>query len=485
MGSVLVFVPQIVLLFILIALLEGTGYLARAAFLMDRVMARAGLEGLRFCGAAVLGGARASPGIMATRSLPSAKDRLATMMGAPLMTCSARLPVYILLISRLLSADQRVASFSARGVVMFVLYLLGAVAAMTVAAVFQRLTSRGVPLLPFYMEMPPYQIPRLRTVTAEVWTAASAFLRKVVVIILATTVLLWVLLNLPLRDDAEIAAEAWTPPTAPRCPRTSWTTRTAPRSAAPSNRSSSRWASTGGSTSHPVLAGGAGGVPWPPSARRRRAPPHDPASSLRTMRVESGPSAGRLLFDAPTIAALLVFFMFALQCMSTVGVLRRETGAWKWPVMAFMYMFVLGLGPWVGGADRRGGAVFSTRDAETGARRAPRGPLGGGHRRSSSRTGGECAGPSGRVVRRGNPDRRAGRAHRRVAVAARRIVLASRGSGAIQTALRAASAEPSAWVIHPAPGEVLERVGLEDLLDGSLGDFVRSHGGSVVARTKR
>lgn len=340
-GSVLVFVPQIVLLFILIALLEGTGYLARAAFLMDRVMARAGLEGRAFV-ALLSSVACAIPGIMATRSLPSAKDRLATMMGAPLMTCSARLPVYILLISMLLSADARVGPFSARGVVMFVLYLLGAVAAMTVAAVFKRLTSRGVPLLPFYMEMPPYQIPRLRTVAAEVWTAASAFLRKVTSIILTTTVVLWVLLNLPLRHDAELAAAG---------------VDTGDQAAVSAYVLDHSYAASVGRGLEPVFE--PLGFDWRinigilSSLAARETfvatigqvaaaqTPDDPASALRTMRVEDGPSAGRVLFDPPTIAALLVFFMFALQCMSTVGVLRRETGSWKWPAIAWAYMFVL------------------------------------------------------------------------------------------------------------------------------------------------
>ncbi len=340
-GSVLVFVPQIVLLFILIALLEGTGYLARAAFLMDRVMARAGLEGRAFV-ALLSSVACAIPGIMATRSLPSAKDRLATMMGAPLMTCSARLPVYILLVSMLLGADARVGPFSARGVVMFALYLMGALSAMAVAAVFKRFTSRGAAALPFYMEMPPYQVPRLKTVAAEVWTAASAFLRKVSSIILVTTIALWVLLNLPLRHDAELAAAG---------------VDTADDAAASSYVLDHSYGASVGRALEPVFT--PLGFDWRinigvlSSLAARETfvatlgqvaaaqDPENPADSLRSMRVQSGPSAGRLLFDAPTIAALLVFFMFALQCMSTVGVLRRETGSWKWPAIAWAYMFVL------------------------------------------------------------------------------------------------------------------------------------------------
>ena len=340
-GSVLVFVPQIALLFLLIALLEGTGYLARAAFLMDRVMARAGLEGRAFV-ALLSSFACAIPGIMATRSLPSARDRLATMMGAPLMTCSARLPVYILLVSLLLPSDARFGLFNARGVVMFALYFFGALSAMAAAAVFKKLTARSGPMLPFYMEMPPYQVPRLKTVAAEVWTAASAFLRKVTSIILAPTMVLWVLLNLPLRGEAEMAAAGVD------------TTDDAAVAAYVIDHS---YAASVGRGVEPVFE--PLGFDWRinigilSSLAAREVfvatlgqvaaaeNPEEPAQALREMTVQDGPQAGRTLFDAPTIAALLVFFMYALQCMSTVAVLRRESGSWKWPAIAFSYMFAL------------------------------------------------------------------------------------------------------------------------------------------------
>ncbi len=340
-GGVLVFLPQIVLLFVLIAVLEGTGYLARAAFLMDRVMARAGLEGRAFV-ALLSSVACAIPGIMATRSLPSARDRLATMMGAPLMTCSARLPVYILLVSLLFGADAKVGPFNARGVVMFALYFFGAVSAMLTAAVFKKLSSRSGSMLPFYMEMPPYQIPRLKCVAAEVWTAVSAFLRKVTTIILATTMILWVLLNLPLRDDAAMAAAGVD------------TTDEVAVSAYIVNNS---YAASIGKAVEPVFE--PLGFDWRinigvlSSLAAREVfvatlgqvaaaqNPEEPTQALRQMRMQHGPDAGRMLFDAPTIAALLVFFMYALQCMSTVGVMRRESGSWKWPALAFGYMFVL------------------------------------------------------------------------------------------------------------------------------------------------
>jgi ferrous iron transport protein B len=340
-GSVLVFVPQIALLFVLIALLEGTGYLARAAFLMDRVMAGAGLEGRAFV-ALLSSFACAIPGIMATRSLPSAKDRLATMMGAPLMTCSARLPVYILLVSLLLPSDARVGIFNARGMVMFALYVFGALSAMATAALFKKLTSRSGPMLPFYMEIPPYQVPRWRNIGAEVWTATSAFLRKVTSIILATTVILWVLLNLPMRSDAQMAAAG---------------VDTTDDTAVAAYVIDHSYAAAVGRAVEPVFA--PLGFDWRinigilSSLAAREVfvatlgqvaaaeNPEEPAKALREMTVQRGPDTGRTLFDAPTIAALLVFFMYALQCMSTVAVLRRESGSWKWPAVAFSYMFAL------------------------------------------------------------------------------------------------------------------------------------------------
>ncbi|MEO8829773.1 nucleoside recognition domain-containing protein [Lapillicoccus sp.] len=144
-GGVLVFLPQIVLLFLMISLLEGLGYMARAAFLMDRVMAKAGLEGRAFV-ALLSSVACAVPGIMATRTLPSARDRIATMMGAPLMTCSARLPVYVLLIGLVVPSEARWGPVSAQGATMFGLYLVGALSAMVAAWVFSRLGRRRGPL---------------------------------------------------------------------------------------------------------------------------------------------------------------------------------------------------------------------------------------------------------------------------------------------------------------------------------------------------
>lgn len=344
LGGVVVFLPQIALLFLMVSLMESVGYMSRAAFLMDRVMAKAGLEGRAFV-ALLSSTACAIPGIMATRTLPSARDRLATMMAAPLMTCSARLPVYVLLIGMLVDDDARFGPFGAQGTIMFALYLAGALSAMGMAWVFKRLGDRSGPILPFYMEMPSYRWPSWRSVALAVWDACKAFLRKVTTIILATTIILWLLLNLPVRSDSDLAAAG---------------VDVGDDVGVSSYVIDHSYAADLGRAVSPVFE--PLGFDWrinigvlaSLSAREvfvatlgqvaAATNPEEPTTALASMTRTDGPDAGTKLFDAPTIAALLVFFLYALQCMSTVGVLRRETGTWRWPAIAFTYMFVLAWG---------------------------------------------------------------------------------------------------------------------------------------------
>ncbi len=340
-GGVLVFLPQIALLFLMVSVLEGVGYLSRAAFLMDRVMARAGLEGRAFV-ALLSSLACAIPGIMATRTLPSARDRIATMMGAPLMTCSARLPVYVLLIGLLVDPGTRLGPFGAQGVVMFALYLVGAVSAMGAAWVFSRIGRGSGPLLPFYMEMPPYRVPSLRSVALSVWEACRAFLSKVARIILVTTIVLWLLLNLPGRSASEMQAAG---------------VDTRDDTAVSQFVLDHSYAADVGHAMEPVFD--PLGFDWRinigvlSSLAAREVfvatlgqvaaaeNPENPSVALAAMTVDEGPRAGQPLFAPDVVAALLVFFLFALQCMSTIAVMRRETGTWRWPAIAFSYMFVL------------------------------------------------------------------------------------------------------------------------------------------------
>ena len=376
-GSVLTFIPQIIIMFLIIAVLEGVGYMSRAAFLMDKVMSVAGLEGRAFV-ALLSSLACAIPGIMATRTLPSTKDRVATMLAAPLMTCSARLPVYVIMISLTVDGGAKIGPFGARGVVMFALYLLGAVSAMAAAWAVKQLTDRGNILLPFYMELPPYRMPRVRTVLIMVWDACKGFLKKAGTIITLTTVILWVLLNVPMRSDAQFEAFCASD------------TQCAAISAAVENPSSSTvkgddgevitdpeeldklleaqktsytmdnsWAAKGGKVVQPVFE--PLGFDWRinvatlSSLAARETfvatlgqiaaaeDPEEPSAHLATMTYQQDTltnKAGDKLFNPATVVAILVFFVYALQCMATAGAMRRETGSWKWPIIAFVYMFV-------------------------------------------------------------------------------------------------------------------------------------------------
>ncbi|MBE6478438.1 MAG: ferrous iron transporter B [Propionibacteriaceae bacterium] len=343
-GGVLVFVPQIVMMYFILALLDAVGYMSRAAFLMDRLMSRFGLEGRAFV--AVLSSfACAIPGVMATRTLPNSRDRIATMLGVPLATCSARLPVYILLVGILIPDGTRVGPFSGRGVAMFLLYLLGGVSALTASAVVKRITGRHDGVLPFYMEMPPYRIPTPRSVGIAMWEPTKAFLRKAGTIILATTIAIWALTTIPLRGDAELAAAGVDPGD-----EVAVTAYTMEHSAAAAI----------GKAIEPVfeplgfdwridvaLLGSLAAREVSVSTLGQMASALDPeddsevAQGLDGWTYTDGPRAGEKVFTPATTVALLLFFAFALQCMSTVAIMRRETGGWRWPGIAFGYMFVL------------------------------------------------------------------------------------------------------------------------------------------------
>lgn len=386
-GGVLVFLPQIAIMFLLIALMEGVGYMSRAAFLMDRVMGKAGLEGRAFV-ALLSSFACAIPGVMATRTLPSAKDRLATMMAAPLMTCSARLPVYIIMISLLVDQDASVGPFGARGTIMFGLYLAGALSAVVAAWVVKRLTDRGGVLLPFYMEMPPYRLPRPRTIALMVWDACKGFLKEAGTIILVATVVVWTLLNVPLRSDAEFeaycatstecsaVARAVADPAASAVVGEDGQVVTDPEELAAlydAQRTGyvmdNSWGAAVGRAIQPVFE--PLGFEWrinvgilsSLAARETfvatlgqiaaAGDPESPAAELEAMTYQEDTltnRAGDPLFNPATIAAILAFFVFAMQCMATAGVIRRETGTWKWALITYGYLFVLA---WVAAAAAR------------------------------------------------------------------------------------------------------------------------------------
>lgn len=333
-GAVVIFLPQILLLFGLLYLLEDVGYMARAAFVVDRAMGRIGLEGRAFV-ALLSSYACAVPGIMATRTVPSPRDRLVTILVAPLMTCSARLPVYALLIGAFVPATTVWGPLGLQGLVLLGLYLLGSISALVVAAVLKRtlLVGEG---LPFYLELPSYRVPTARLWLSQVWGSARAFLRRAGTIILAASVVLWVLLNFP-----------------PSHPPAGSSPAEARRDALEHSL-----AGRAGHLLEPAIA--PLGFDWKigvgllaslaareviVSTLAQIYAATDEGTSLRSaIASDVDPRTGRPVFDPPTVAALLVFFVFALQCLSTLAVMRRETNSWRWPAFAFGYLLALAYG---------------------------------------------------------------------------------------------------------------------------------------------
>jgi len=317
-GSVLVFLPQILILFLFILALEDSGYLPRAAYLLDRLMGSVGLSGRAFI-PLLSSFACAVPGIMATRTIPNLRDRVATIMIAPLMTCSARLPVYALVIAAFIPGRQ-VGPFNLQGLVLFALYVAGIVAAMAVAYVLKR-TAMRASYHPLLLELPEYHWPHLNNLMIGLWERAKVFVQRVGTIILALTIVLWFLSSFP------------APPP--------------------------------GATGPPILFSFAGmigralahlfapiGFNWqislalvPGLAAREVA-----VGALGTVYSlsSSGEATARTLvpmiaqtWSLATALSLLAWYVFAPQCLSTLVVVRRETNSWRYPLLMAGYLFAL------------------------------------------------------------------------------------------------------------------------------------------------
>ena len=317
-GSVVVFLPQIVILFAFILAMEASGYMARAAFLMDRMMQGVGLSGRSFI-PLLSSFACAIPGIMATRSISDPKDRLTTILIAPLMTCSARLPVYAVIISAFIPHRTVGPGIGLQGLVMFGLYVAGIVGAMAAALVLRQTVTKGA-ASGFIMELPRYQMPLLKDLAIGLWQRAWIFLRRAGTIIFTVTVVLWVLLSFPRAAPGESQVEA----------------------------------SIAGQ-----LSKGLAVVVEPIGFNREIALALIPAMAAREVAVSS--LATTYAVDAtdedaaaqglasqlsakwslPTALAFLAWFVFAPQCLSTIAVTRRETNGWKWPLFMLAYLFGL------------------------------------------------------------------------------------------------------------------------------------------------
>ena len=317
-GGVLVFLPQILILFFFILLLEDSGYLPRAAFLLDNLMGRVGLSGRAFI-PLLSSFACAVPGIMATRTITHWKDRLATIMVAPLMTCSARLPVYALLIGAFVPATS-VGPFNLRGLTLFGLYVAGVLSAMAVAFSFKRLwmKSRYQPLM---LELPPYRVPGLRNLAIGLWERARIFLRRVGGIIFSLMVLLWFLSSYPAPPDGATGP-------AIQYSVAGWIGQALQHAFAPIGFN---WqisiALVPGMAAREVAVGALGTV-YSLSAAG------DGVAQSLTPIIASE-------WSLATAYALLAWYVFAPQCLSTLAVTRRETNSWRWPLLMAGYLFVL------------------------------------------------------------------------------------------------------------------------------------------------
>ena len=318
-GSVLVFLPQIVILFFFILVLEDSGYLPRAAFMLDKLMGNVGLSGRAFI-PLLSSFACAIPGIMATRTIPSMRDRLLTIMIAPLMTCSARLPIYFLLIGAFIPDRTVGGIFNLQGLVVFALYALGVISAMAVALVMKLTVMRGANP-PLMMELPEYRAPNIRTLLLGLWERARIFLARVGGIILALMVVLWFLGSYP------------APPPGATGPAIEYSIagmlgRGLQHIFAPIGFN---WqisiALVPGLAAREVAIGALGTV------YSMSAAGDDVAGALRPVIASS--------WSIATGLSLIAWYVFAPQCLSTLAVVKRETNSWRYPLIMAGYMFAL------------------------------------------------------------------------------------------------------------------------------------------------
>jgi ferrous iron transport protein B len=328
-GGVLAFLPQILLLFLFISLLEDSGYMARAAFLMDRLMRAVGLHGKAFV-PLLSSFACAVPGIMATRTIEHPKDRVATIMIAPFMSCSARLPVYTLMIAAFF-ADRKVFGFISLGALIILgMYLLGITVAIIVAWILKH-TILNAPPPPFVMELPPYRLPDFGNVAHALLTRTTLFLKRAGTVILAISILLWALIAFPRSQG----------------------------SAGSSQQVQNSFAGRAGRLIEPVIK--PLGFDWKIgigliasfAAREtiistlsivynvgESADQKNSGSLVEAMRNAKRPD-GSPVWTPLVALSLMVFFLLACQCMSTVAIVRRETNSWRWPLFMVAYMLVL------------------------------------------------------------------------------------------------------------------------------------------------
>lgn len=327
-GSVMVFLPQILVLFFFIAILDDSGYMARAAVIADRLMHRVGLQGKSFL-PLLSAYACAVPAIMSARTVEDERDRIATIFVAPFMTCSARLPVYALLIAAFIPAEPLLGPFfGTRAAILIGLYLMGVIAAIVTAALLKRTLLRGRSA-PFVMELPPYRLPTARSILTRLLDRTRVFLRRAGKVILAVTVVLWVLAQFPRTPGGEAPVIG--------------------------DSALGQIGQVIEPAIEPLGFDWRIGIGLVTSLAAREVIVGTLGTIYGVESEEEGTfelqAALQQDLDLGAAVALLVFFVFAMQCMSTVAIMRRETGGWRWPILQFCYMLALAyVGAWVANA---------------------------------------------------------------------------------------------------------------------------------------
>ncbi len=354
-GSVVIFLPQILILFLFIILLEDSGYLARAAYLMDRTMRSVGLSGQSII-PMISSFACAVPGIMATRVIPSRRDRIATMMAAPLMTCSARLPVYALLIAAFVPA-KKIGFLNLQGLVLFGLYMFGIVMGILTALLMRKTVLRG-PKPPFALMLPEFRRPNFRTVLMQLLGRAKVFLYRAGTVIFTVAVVVWALAYYPRSDSIVLQADDERQLAAHTLSGAElvWQYERIDNEAAAAQLEQS-WLGRAGKTVEPVFR--PLGWDWRVSAAVIAGFPArevviavlgtvyavgdeaDQATLSERLKASRRPD-GSPVYTLPMVIGLLIFYACCLQCAATLAVIRRETNTWRWPVFAWVYMTAIG-----------------------------------------------------------------------------------------------------------------------------------------------
>ena len=350
-GGVVIFLPQICILFLFIAILEDCGYMARAALLMDRLLTPCGLSGKSFI-PLLSSFACAIPGVMATRTINDPKDRIATMLVAPLMSCSARLPVYAIFIGAFIPNQNVWGGIGLQGLTLFALYCVGIFVAIPVAWILKKTLLRGQPT-PFLLELPSYKIPDVGTVGMRIYQSGRHFLERAGTLILAATIVMWALAYFPRSET--IAAH--------------YESERERLVGAPEEVLDGLRAKEAGEMLRQSFLGRMGhaiepvveplGWDWRIGMAALASFParevivavlgtiyslgevDEESASLRDELRSATWSDGRKVFNIPVALSIMVFFALCAQCVSTLAVIQRETGAWRWPVLTFVYMTVL------------------------------------------------------------------------------------------------------------------------------------------------